>query len=175
VPSLDVTAGIDSAAASLFVERARTVASRFTAAEVDEAAGGQAAQVGVRLHRHARLRHGQHLEVALVRHPVRRHHQPRDLFKSLQVTQSSRRAGTFIMQLAVVCVPIVSACRTPPRPQRPALYRSPCLSRLADQYLALQPIGVAEKNTVRRAEVVDCAVAGVLIHQSRTNDVEGIR
>ena len=38
VPSLDVGAGIDSAAVKLFVERARSVASRFTAGDADEAA-----------------------------------------------------------------------------------------------------------------------------------------
>jgi len=37
-------------------------------------AGGQATQVGVRMHRHARLQHGRDLEVALVRNPVCRHH-----------------------------------------------------------------------------------------------------
>jgi hypothetical protein len=38
-------------------------------------AGGQATQVGVRMHRHARLRHGRDLEVgALVRNPVCRYH-----------------------------------------------------------------------------------------------------
>jgi len=38
VPSLDMAAGIDSAAVALFVERARSVASRFSVAEADEAA-----------------------------------------------------------------------------------------------------------------------------------------
>ena len=38
VPSLDVGAGIDSVAASLFVERARSVSSRFSIATADEAA-----------------------------------------------------------------------------------------------------------------------------------------
>ena len=38
VPSLDVGAGIDSAAVSLFVERARSVASRFAITTADEAA-----------------------------------------------------------------------------------------------------------------------------------------
>ena len=38
VPSLEVGAGIDSAAVSLFVERARSVASRFSVATADEAA-----------------------------------------------------------------------------------------------------------------------------------------
>jgi predicted ATPase len=38
VPSLDVSAGIDSAAVTLFVERARSVAARFSLAEADEAA-----------------------------------------------------------------------------------------------------------------------------------------
>ena len=38
VPSLDVGAGIDSAAVSLFVERARNVAARFSLFESDEAA-----------------------------------------------------------------------------------------------------------------------------------------
>ena len=38
VPSLDVGAGIDSAAVSLFVERARSVAPRFSLASADEAA-----------------------------------------------------------------------------------------------------------------------------------------
>jgi len=38
VPSLDVDAGIDSAAVSLFVERAHSVASRFSVATPDEAA-----------------------------------------------------------------------------------------------------------------------------------------
>ena len=38
VPSLEVGAGIDSAAVSLFVERARSVASRFSMATADEAA-----------------------------------------------------------------------------------------------------------------------------------------
>ncbi|MGB9222497.1 ATP-binding protein, partial [Mycobacterium sp.] len=38
VPSLDVGAGVDSAAASLFVERARSVSSRFSVARPDEAA-----------------------------------------------------------------------------------------------------------------------------------------
>ncbi len=38
VPSLEVGAGIDSAAVSLFVERARSVASRFAVATADEAA-----------------------------------------------------------------------------------------------------------------------------------------
>ncbi|WNG93243.1 NB-ARC domain-containing protein [Mycobacterium sp. ITM-2016-00318] len=38
VPSLDVHAGIDSAAVTLFVERARSVASRFSLATADEAA-----------------------------------------------------------------------------------------------------------------------------------------
>ena len=37
VPSLDVGAGIDSAAVELFVERARSVASRFTAGDAGEA------------------------------------------------------------------------------------------------------------------------------------------
>ncbi len=37
VPSLDVGAGIDSAAVNLFVERARSVASRFSVANADEA------------------------------------------------------------------------------------------------------------------------------------------
>ena len=37
VPSLDVGAGIDSAAVNLFVERARSVASRFSMANADEA------------------------------------------------------------------------------------------------------------------------------------------
>jgi predicted ATPase len=37
VPSLDVGAGIDSAAVSLFVERARNVAARFSVANADEA------------------------------------------------------------------------------------------------------------------------------------------
>jgi predicted ATPase len=37
VPSLDVGAGIDSAAVNLFVERARSVASRFSLANADEA------------------------------------------------------------------------------------------------------------------------------------------
>jgi predicted ATPase len=37
VPSLDVGAGIDSAAASLFVERARNVVARFSVANADEA------------------------------------------------------------------------------------------------------------------------------------------
>ena len=37
VPSLDVGAGIDSAAVNLFVERARSVASRFSMADADEA------------------------------------------------------------------------------------------------------------------------------------------
>ena len=37
VPSLDVGAGIDSAAVSLFVERARSVAQRFTLAGADDA------------------------------------------------------------------------------------------------------------------------------------------
>ena len=37
VPSLDVGAGIDSAAVNLFVERARSVASGFSVATVDEA------------------------------------------------------------------------------------------------------------------------------------------
>jgi predicted ATPase len=36
VPSLDVGAGIDSAAVNLFVERARSVASRFSLANADE-------------------------------------------------------------------------------------------------------------------------------------------
>ncbi len=36
--------------------------------------GRQATQIGVRVQRHARLRHGGDLEVALVRDPVRRHH-----------------------------------------------------------------------------------------------------
>jgi hypothetical protein len=36
--------------------------------------GGQATQVGVRMHRHARLWHRRDLEVALVRDPVCRHH-----------------------------------------------------------------------------------------------------
>jgi predicted ATPase len=38
VPSLDVGAGVDSAAVSLFVERAQSVSSRFSAARPDEAA-----------------------------------------------------------------------------------------------------------------------------------------
>ena len=38
VPSLEVGAGIDSAAATLFVERARSVAARFSVATADEAA-----------------------------------------------------------------------------------------------------------------------------------------
>ena len=38
VPSLEVRAGIDSAAVTLFVERARSVASRFSLATADEAA-----------------------------------------------------------------------------------------------------------------------------------------
>jgi len=38
VPSLDVGAGIDSAAVNLFVERARNVATRFSVVEPDEAA-----------------------------------------------------------------------------------------------------------------------------------------
>ena len=38
VPSLDVGAGIDSAAVNLFVERARSVAPRFSMANADEAA-----------------------------------------------------------------------------------------------------------------------------------------
>ena len=38
VPSLEVRAGIDSAAVSLFVERARSVASRFSVATAEEAA-----------------------------------------------------------------------------------------------------------------------------------------
>ena len=38
VPSLDVGAGIDSAAAALFVERARSVASRFSLDQAEEAA-----------------------------------------------------------------------------------------------------------------------------------------
>ncbi len=38
VPSLEVNTGIDSAAVSLFVERARSVASRFSVATADEAA-----------------------------------------------------------------------------------------------------------------------------------------
>src|SRR5271163_1718562 len=38
VPSLDVGAGIDSAAVALFVERARSVAPRFSLTEADEAA-----------------------------------------------------------------------------------------------------------------------------------------
>jgi predicted ATPase len=38
VPSLDVTAGVDSAAVALFVERARSVASRFSMTNDDEAA-----------------------------------------------------------------------------------------------------------------------------------------
>ena len=38
VPSLDIDAGTDSAAVTLFVERARSVASRFSVAEPDEAA-----------------------------------------------------------------------------------------------------------------------------------------
>ena len=37
VPSLDVGAGIDSAAVNLFVERARSVAPRFSLANADEA------------------------------------------------------------------------------------------------------------------------------------------
>jgi predicted ATPase len=38
VPSLDVGAGVDSAAVGLFVERARSVSSRFSVAQPDEAA-----------------------------------------------------------------------------------------------------------------------------------------
>lgn len=38
VPSLDVRAGVDSAAVALFVDRASSVASRFSVAEADEAA-----------------------------------------------------------------------------------------------------------------------------------------
>ena len=38
VPSLDVGAGIDSAAVSLFIERAQAVSPRFSAADADEAA-----------------------------------------------------------------------------------------------------------------------------------------
>jgi predicted ATPase len=38
VPSLDVRAGVDSAAAALFVDRAASVASRFSVADADEAA-----------------------------------------------------------------------------------------------------------------------------------------
>jgi predicted ATPase/class 3 adenylate cyclase len=38
VPSLDIGAGIDSAAVSLFVERARSVASRFTLSNADDGA-----------------------------------------------------------------------------------------------------------------------------------------
>ena len=38
VPSLDVGAGVDSAAVVLFVERARSVAPRFSAATPEEAA-----------------------------------------------------------------------------------------------------------------------------------------
>jgi predicted ATPase len=38
VPSLDVRAGVDSAAAALFVDRASSVASRFSVADDDEAA-----------------------------------------------------------------------------------------------------------------------------------------
>ena len=60
-------------------------------------------------------------------------------------------------------------------PARPRALQQPCLSRLGQQYLALEPVGVAEKHAVRRAEVVDCAVAGALVHQSRTDGVEGIR
>ena len=37
VPSLDVGAGIDSAAVNLFVQRARSVASRFSVANAEEA------------------------------------------------------------------------------------------------------------------------------------------
>ena len=37
VPSLDVAAGIDSAAVDLFVERARSVAPRFSLAQAEEA------------------------------------------------------------------------------------------------------------------------------------------
>src|SRR6478736_4205776 len=51
----------------------------------------------------------------------------------------------------------------------------PCLSRRGEQYLALEPVGVAEKHAVRRAEVVDCAVTGALVHQSGTDGVEGVR
>src|SRR5271155_70330 len=40
VPSLDLGAGIDSAAVDLFVERARSVASGFSMATTDEASGG---------------------------------------------------------------------------------------------------------------------------------------
>src|SRR4029077_15594953 len=38
VPSLDVDAGIDSTAVNLFVERARSVAPRFSVASADDAA-----------------------------------------------------------------------------------------------------------------------------------------
>jgi predicted ATPase len=38
VPSLDMTGGVDSAAGALFIERARSVASRFSVATPDEAA-----------------------------------------------------------------------------------------------------------------------------------------
>jgi predicted ATPase len=38
VPSLDVGAGVDSAAVALFVERARSVSSRFSMGSSDEAA-----------------------------------------------------------------------------------------------------------------------------------------
>ena len=41
VPSLEVRAGIDSAAVTLFVERARSVASRFSVAAAGEAAAGR--------------------------------------------------------------------------------------------------------------------------------------
>src|SRR3954471_24815220 len=71
--------------------------------------------------------------------------------------------------------PIVSACRAPPRRHGPRAIQQPCLSRLGEQYLALKPVGVAKKRPLRRAEVVDCAVAGALVHQSRTDGVEGIR
>jgi hypothetical protein len=37
IPSLDVDAGADSAAVSLFIERARTVARRFSLSGPDEA------------------------------------------------------------------------------------------------------------------------------------------
>ena len=47
VPSLDVGAGIDSAAVNLFVERARSVASRFSLSNADEA--GAAVEVCRRL------------------------------------------------------------------------------------------------------------------------------
>ena len=49
-------------------------------------AGGQATQVGVRIHRHARLRHGRDLKVALVRNPVCRHH-------LIVVAPTQRRSG----------------------------------------------------------------------------------